>query len=172
MIVFVTSGLWHGANWTFLIWGALHGVYQVIGKFSKGIKDKFFAIIHLSRESKLYTVLATLTTFGLATYAWMFFRANSLSDAFHITKSLIFWNFSGFSFGSMGMKKHEILFSLAWIMIWFVIELLQSKICLREWLQRRCLPIRWAVYLIIMFTCIMFGIYGELSASSFIYLQF
>jgi len=172
MIVFVTSGLWHGANWTFLVWGALHGVYQVVGKFSKNIKSKLFDIIHLSRESRIYVVVATVFTFGLVTYAWMFFRANSLGDAFAITKSLIFWDFTGFSFTNMGMEKYDLIFSVILIISWFIIELVQNKVCLRDWLQKRCLPIRWAIYLVIMFTCIMFGIYGELSASSFIYLQF
>lgn len=172
MIVFVTSGLWHGENWTFLVWGALHGVYQVIGKFTKEYKDKVYNAIHLKRESRLYSILATVTTFGLVTYAWMFFRANSLIDALHVTKSLLIWDFSGFDIWKLGLGKEDFIFAVVCILIWFVIEAFQGKVCLRQWLQKQCIPVRWGIYLVIMFTCIMFGLYGDLSASSFIYFQF
>ena len=172
MIVFLASGLWHGSNWTFFVWGALHGIYQVIGKFTRKGKDKVLEIIRLKKESQFYGILATGITFVLVTYAWMFFRANTIHDALWITKSLIVWDFAGFDVWSLGMGKQDFIFSIVLIIGWFVIEAVQGKVYLRTWLQERCLPIRWGIYLLIMFTCIMFGIYGDLAASSFIYFQF
>ena len=172
MIVFLTSGLWHGANWTFIIWGALHGIYQIIGKFSRDERDKLLNKICIRKDSKLYLVGASVGTFLLTTYAWMFFRANSISDALHITKYLISWDATGFNIFNLGLEKYDFLFAIGILALWFVIEMVQEKIELRKWLQQRCLPIRWLIYLIIIFTCIMFGIYGDLSADSFIYFQF
>lgn len=172
MIVFVTSGLWHGANWTFLVWGALHGIYQVIGKYTRNAKDTLLAKIHLSKKSKIYAVLATVTTFLLTTYAWMFFRANSIGDALNISKALLVWDNTGFDIWNLGMEKTDFIFSVILIVIWFVIEGIQGKVCLQTWLQKRKLVVRWAFYLVMIYLCIMFGIYGNLSASSFIYFQF
>lgn len=173
MIVFLTSGLWHGANWTFLVWGALHGVYQVIGKFTRTGRDQVLEKVHIKKESRLYSIGAKIVTFILVAYAWMFFRANSIGDAIEITKSLFVWNATGWNiWGATMTDKGEFLLSIALIAGWFILELIQARVNLRKWLQQRCVPIRWGIYLTIMFTCILFGKYGSLSASSFIYFQF
>lgn len=147
MIVFLTSGLWHGANWTFIIWGALHGIYQIIGKFSRDERDKLLNKMCIRKDSKLYLVGASVGTFLLTTYAWMFFRANSISDALHITKYLISWDVTGFNIFNLGLEKYDFLFAIGILALWFVIEMVQEKIELRKWLQQRCLPIRWLIYL-------------------------
>lgn len=172
MIVFVTSGLWHGANWTFLVWGAMHGAYQIIGKYTRSGKDKIMEFVHLRKESVIYQIGSRVINFVLVTYAWMFFRANTMSDAAWITKSLVKPEWEGFDLWNLGMGKEDFCLSILLIIVFIIIEIIQEKIALREWLQKRCLPIRWAVYLVIIFTCILFGIYGDLSAASFIYFQF
>lgn len=73
IITFLVSGLWHGANWTFVIWGGLNGVYQVIIKMFKLDKPKL--------NNKLLALLQILSTFILICFTWIFFRANNLSDA-------------------------------------------------------------------------------------------
>ncbi len=78
MIVFVVSGLWHGANWTFVVWGALHGGYLI----SEILAKKINFPVHLPTMVK--KTLAILLTFHLVLIAWVFFRANSLDDAFFI----------------------------------------------------------------------------------------
>ena len=80
MIVFTVSGLWHGANMTFVLWGALHGFYQIIGrltsKFRKGLIEKSGR----SEDSCLVRGIRTVITFILVTFAWIFFRANTVGD--------------------------------------------------------------------------------------------
>jgi alginate O-acetyltransferase complex protein AlgI len=76
-ITFFISGIWHGANWTFVIWGALHGVYIIIQKFFG------FDSIKISRFSIKKLVLI-LVNFFLVVLAWVFFRANTVSDAYHV----------------------------------------------------------------------------------------
>jgi len=81
MIVFLLSGLWHGASLTFVVWGALHGVYQIIGKL-KNIAVKKIADKHSLRipDNAATTLLKRVITFALVCFAWIFFRGNSLTD--------------------------------------------------------------------------------------------
>lgn len=72
-ITFFISGIWHGANYTFIVWGALHGMYQIIERFFGYRKGK---------DSKILVFTRILITFLLVDFAWIFFRANSISDAF------------------------------------------------------------------------------------------
>ena len=81
MIVFAVSGLWHGANFTFLVWGVLHGVYQVVGHLTKTMRQNLRRHLRISEESKLLHGLQTVCTCALVGFAWIFFRANSMSDA-------------------------------------------------------------------------------------------
>lgn len=93
MIVFLVSGLWHGANWTFVIWGFLHGAYQVIGKMTRKKRDAFYDKIGINRKSKLYEWGQRITVFVLVDFAWIFFRANSVSDVGILLKKLFTtWN--------------------------------------------------------------------------------
>ncbi len=95
MIVFLLSGLWHGASWTFVLWGAIHGVYQIIGKLKNvGLKK-----LESNGKIKLIDNTATLcfkrvVTFALVCFAWIFFRANSISDC-GVAIAKIFTDWSG-----------------------------------------------------------------------------
>lgn len=80
MIVFLVSGLWHGAAWTFVIWGALHGFYQVFGAVTQNFREKICAKLGIDVSSRGFAVYKNIVTFILVDFAWMFFRANSISD--------------------------------------------------------------------------------------------
>jgi alginate O-acetyltransferase complex protein AlgI len=86
--VFLVSGLWHGANWTFIIWGALNGFYLVAALVTKPLTDKIGKATGLSKATKLNSFFQILSTFALASFAWIFFRANTVSDAFSIVKKI------------------------------------------------------------------------------------
>ena len=79
-VVFLVSGLWHGAAWTFVIWGGLHAVYQVIGILTLGPRNRLLRKIGLSPDGKVVGALRTFNTFLLVDFAWLFFRANSFAD--------------------------------------------------------------------------------------------
>lgn len=83
MVVFLASGLWHGANWTFLLWGALHGVFSVITRHWK----PFF--------ERLHPALNWLVTFSFVNTAWVFFRADSIGDALRLLRRMVSMNFDG-----------------------------------------------------------------------------
>jgi hypothetical protein len=74
LITFIISGLWHGANWTFVIWGALNGIYLII------------EAIFIKQHKKSY--VGILLTFMLINFSWIFFRANNINESFYIVKSI------------------------------------------------------------------------------------
>jgi alginate O-acetyltransferase complex protein AlgI len=88
-IVFLISGLWHGANWTFIIWGALNGFYLVFAIIIKPVSNKLIAFLKVDRFQNLNAFLQIITTFLLSCFAWIFFRANTVSDSFLIIKKIV-----------------------------------------------------------------------------------
>ncbi len=93
MIVFLVSGLWHGAAWTFVIWGFLHGAYQVVGILTKNARENLCKKLGINRETKAYHAWQTACTFVLVTFAWIFFRANSMADlGILMTKLFTAWS--------------------------------------------------------------------------------
>ncbi len=79
-ITFVLSGLWHGAAWTFVLWGTLHGVYQILERITEKSRKKFWDKLHVNQESKLFAFWQMACVFVLCNFAIIFFRANSVSD--------------------------------------------------------------------------------------------
>lgn len=121
MVVFLVSGLWHGAAWTFVIWGALHGVYQVIGRFTIGARNSLLERMGISPASPFVVWTRRALTFILVSFAWIFFRANSISDIGHIFRAL-FTRGGGFmhTLGAMGFDAVGILtvlFSIALLLM-------------------------------------------------------
>ncbi len=106
-IVFLVSGLWHGANWTFLVWGGLHGFYLVVGSLTSGLRTRMSKFMRLDAFPGLCRYGNVAITFTLVTFAWIFFRANSLSDACLIISRLGKGVWSGFSFIYMELFAYE-----------------------------------------------------------------
>lgn len=79
-IVFLVSGLWHGANWTFVIWGALHGFFRIFGSATKKWRMALYAKMGIKNDSRIFAAMQRFTTFFFVCLAWIFFRANSIAD--------------------------------------------------------------------------------------------
>jgi len=86
MAVFLLSGLWHGAGWTFIFWGGLHGLFYLAGKFSEPWRDGLRN--RLGVRGKVVAVWQGLFTFQLVTLAWVFFRAKTIGDAFGLIRNM------------------------------------------------------------------------------------
>ena len=86
--VFLISGIWHGADWTFILWGVMHGVYQIIGHITEKPRRAFWDKLKVPPEAKWLLALKRLVTFMLVLVAWVAFRANSLSDLGVLYKQL------------------------------------------------------------------------------------
>ena len=89
MIVFMLSGLWHGAQLTFVVWGAINGLYQVIGEILMPIREKVSDALGVNRDSEGFCVLRAIVTFTMIDFSWIFFRADSLGRAVYIIKSIL-----------------------------------------------------------------------------------
>ena len=175
MVVFVVSGLWHGASWGFVLWGALHGLYLLIGRISRPAKDKALNKLHINPQNKLIGFAAGLITFALVCFAWILFRANSMREATIIIRSL--FTFSDYilsikkTLTLLNLSFNDLALIVASVAILLGVQITQAKISIREFMEKRSWPVRWIVYLSLIFGIILLGYYG-MGDSSFIYFQF
>ena len=89
-IVFLVSGLWHGAAWTYVIWGAIHGVYQIIGNLTIKKRNLLITKVGLNPKGALVSWVRRVITFVLVCFGWLFFRANSTGDAITLLTRLFY----------------------------------------------------------------------------------
>jgi alginate O-acetyltransferase complex protein AlgI len=94
LIVFLVSGLWHGAKWTFVFWGALHGVYLVIGILTKPLRSKIELLIIPVKWKAISVFVNQLIVFALVSFAWIFFRAPNFSTAIKAIQKIKECNFT------------------------------------------------------------------------------
>jgi len=172
-IVFLVSGLWHGANWTFIIWGALHGFYLIFALLTKKIQDRFNSKFHFDKVP----FLSVVTTFLLVAFAWVFFRANTVETAFYISTHI----FSGIPdlfhkvhhhqqiIEYMGLPTIDFILSILLIVFLETFHYVQSKKCISYIFLQRPMYIRWGVYITIVFSILFFGVFEN---RQFIYFQF
>ena len=122
-IVFLVSGLWHGANWTFVVWGALHGVYRVVGTLTLKGRNALIERMGLKTDSRLVMTYRRVCTFLLVCLAWVFFRANSIADAFTLLGALVtrFSSLSG-ALASMQLDTVSILLIIFAVATMIVID--------------------------------------------------
>lgn len=84
LLTFLVSGLWHGVGWTFVIWGLLHGMYQVVENLTAPLRAGAYRTLHLRQNGRLASVWQCLVTFLMVNAAWVFFRAGSVADAVYV----------------------------------------------------------------------------------------
>ncbi len=178
MIVFLTSGLWHGASWNFVVWGGLNGIYQVIGEVTKPYRDKVKQLLKINTQNSVYRVFQLGITFVLINITWVFFRASSFTVAMQmlgkiITTSKLSILFDGTLF-TLGLDQKDFAVALIAIGILWIVDLCHSKkISLREWISKKNIVCRWICYYAAIFVVLIFGIYGPgYDAAAFIYFQF
>lgn len=154
-IVFIISGFWHGANWTFIFWGGLHAILY-IPVFLNNHKNQ--------KSNSTISILKTIFTFILVSLAWVFFRADSIGDAFEYLE-LIFTNNGGKHY-FLSTKKHILITSLSFI---FILLLTSIEYYFKRKNQFEITLNRYGVMAIILIT-IFFGAFKN--HSNFIYFQF
>ena len=180
MITMLVSGLWHGADWTFVIWGGLHGVYQIVERRLKRgrLKNIFDASFteNQKTQKRIYTVGQTVITFALVSFAWIFFRANSMSDAFyvvthlhngviHVTKA--FWRMM-IDMTLDWAKLFKLLICLVGLGVY---DLFSKKRDVLSDMDKIPVVIRWIGYVAVVTAIIVEMVHGG-TTQSFIYFQF
>lgn len=173
LIVFTVSGLWHGASWNFVIWGLLHGLYQIAGNLSQKISMHFSSIPKDDYLSFSRRIGKIIKTFLLVDIAWVFFAADCMQHAINIFRQ-IFTSFQTTSIYELGLTRGN------WFMLCFSLVILCTVDILHEAgysiykiVYRQTLWFRWLLYLGLIWGTILFGIYGiAYDAGQFIYFQF
>jgi alginate O-acetyltransferase complex protein AlgI len=170
MVVFLISGFWHGANWTFIIWGILHGLYLVLGSISKK---------YAQGKYKLPSVFSILFTFLLVMMAWVFFRADSVENALYLISKILsindldsyfklsdgIANISGSTFLGLPLYKLFFTFGLIGVLLladWLMINY-KNKFLLAPWYLQN------SIYFSIILAILIFGVFDT---KQFIYFQF
>lgn len=175
MIVFLVCGLWHGANWTFVEWGLIHGFFLVFGLASRGIRSKISHTLRLDSVPEIHRALQICITFILVSLAWVFFRADSLYDAVYVITHLhTGWAdfFSGGRLNSMillGRPQSEFIIALSsLVFVWFI-HSIENHDNMRRMLSEKPFFLRWPVYYAMMAAVLLLSAPG---AQKYIYFQF
>ena len=177
MITFLVSGLWHGANYTFIIWGGLNGLYQIVGD----LKNKMLKALGFNINNKyinnFLNIFRILITFSLICFSLIFFRANTAKDAFYIVENLFndITNINNIQYlynisTELGLNIFEILLVTMCIVILFFIEIFEYKNRIYVSLNKAPFIIRFSFYYVITLIIISMGVFSD--AGQFIYFQF
>jgi D-alanyl-lipoteichoic acid acyltransferase DltB (MBOAT superfamily) len=174
-LTFLVSGLWHGANWTYIVWGALHGFYLIVGIITKDGRQKIYRLLRINQNGRLAMLMKVLTTFALVCIAWVFFRARNIGDAVYIlskitSDSIDLSLFSGIrSSLRIGISNNEFIIAAMSIIFLESLQILQRHGSIRKMLSARPIAVRWFVYFAFVIGLIAFGVFGK---NQFIYFQF
>lgn len=178
LITFTVSGLWHGASWHYVIWGGLHGIYQVVGNMTMAVRDRIKGVLRIKTDCFSYRLFQRLITGFLVTAAWFFFRIKDLGDGLGMLKKLFTdFNFPVLLYGKLyrlGLDEKQFFWLLLSILVLFIVDALHEKgISIRKKLEKQNLVFRWICYFSAVFFLFISAIqdYGS-SAANFIYFQF
>lgn len=168
LVTFGLSGLWHGAKWTYVIWGLLNGFYLIIGQSTKAVRDRFFGLFGLSETTRPRQAIMLVSTFSITCAAWVFFRARNLADVRYIfSHCFANWDFSAVKTQQFHLKHFPA--ALAAILLLEVIQLTRPRFSIPAFVSRMPGALRWATYAAFIFLVLLLGVFRS---SEFIYFQF
>lgn len=168
LVTFGISGLWHGANWTYVVWGLLNGMYLIVGALTEQLRARWFGLIGLGATNPLRIALRIVSTFVLISIAWIVFRAQTMGDAWYILTHLgKDWDFS--SIRTANFLLRQLPAAVGSILFLELVQLISTRVSISAQLARLPVALRWAVYLGFTVGVILLGVYRH---SMFIYFQF
>jgi D-alanyl-lipoteichoic acid acyltransferase DltB (MBOAT superfamily) len=177
-VTFLCSGLWHGANWTFVIWGAIHGMYLIVGSATKKIRDRLSEYIGLSKFPKLHHTLQVIVVFILVSFSFIFFRSENLKQAMQIILHLGngMWSIFTFDEKSFGLLKNNFdltgktqMVKYFMIVVMEIVQYFQARKNTFYIFDDKPKAVRYLWYYALIFILLIFGYYGK---TTFIYFQF
>lgn len=181
VVAFLISGLWHGASWGFIIWGGLHGLYMACSVFYKPYQKKLHKSLGIEK-TKLSKFVQIFVTFHMVCFAWIFFRAKNLGDAWYVVTHLLPLNptdakiesFQDYLVRNVFLKQssREFVVALLCLVIGMFFVFYAEKAEYKSFsgfLEKRTLLVRWGLYFALVFSIIIFAVYGS---GTFIYYQF
>lgn len=179
MITFLISGLWHGASWHFVLWGALHGAMIVIGDMLRPIKKKINGLLHIRMETAGYQAGRVFVTFALSVITFVFFRAESIKDGIYYLERMVtrfdIWSLTAGNIYHMGLDKKEMGVLLCAIMILLFFDWMYEKrrVYFAAFVKAQGIVVQYLIAIILLVMILIFGIYGQgYDATQFIYFRF
>lgn len=175
--VFLISGLWHGAGWNFIFWGALHAFYQIVGSVSLPLRRSIYARLGLSRDCAGHRWAQRLCVFALVTLAWIFFRCGSMGDALlYCTRMLgapAPWDLVNGTLLVLGLSGSEWCIVAAGLAVVFGVSRLAEQGRTTDFFMEQNALVRLVCCQLLFFAIVIFGVYGPgFDAASFIYAGF
>ena len=166
LITFLVSGLWHGANWTYVMWGGVHGIAQILEN-----------VLHLDTKSnkRICSIVRMCIVFAFVAFAWVFFRAQSIQDAFFVIGHSMIGignplQYMKAGYTALGMDKTLFQTCMCFILLLGMYDGFSKKYDLIASLGRLNVIVRWVIYLTIIVVILFYAPIGN--DSSFIYFQF
>lgn len=179
MVTFLVSGLWHGASWNFIVWGGIHGIYQVIGDLLMPWRERLKDKLHINTGCMSFKLGQIGSTFFLTCFAWIFFRMNSLSDSIVFVKRIFtrpdLWVLHDQSLFTIGLNRTEMNILTCALITLLLVDLVRyiKGITLDYFLRGQNLWFRWGIIYALLYSVIIYGIYGpSYNPTQFIYFQF
>ncbi len=165
-LVFMISGLWHGASWNFVIWGSLHGIYQIVGLRTRELQNR---VIGLLKNEFLEKAIHASLVFFFISIAWVFFRAKRFGESMHLLKG--FFSKSSHSFSEVWqmISTKDVLIILASVGFMETVHWYQRDKSVSQWFTQQPRWVRWSSYYLIFLSILFFAVYSN---TQFIYFQF
>ena len=174
-VTFLISGLWHGNGIRFIVWGLLHGIYQVVGDMIDPFRNRIITMLKLDKDPISLTMIRRIITFLLVTFGWIIFRADTLAKGVGMMISMFRvinpWVLVRESILTLGLKWQD------WVVLWASVILLavvghyqEKGVCIRDSILERHLIVRWLLYIGCIVFIMILGTYGYgFDAQEFIY---
>ncbi|MEZ5008037.1 MAG: MBOAT family O-acyltransferase [Chitinophagales bacterium] len=170
MILFTACGLWHGASWTFVLWGASIGIYVVIEHLTAQKRKHYFGTSFWKNHPKALKLAQIVITYSFVCFTGFFFRGNSIGDVLLMWKNMFLFNQPQLTFLSEAYYLKNLMIAIGFIGLMESVHLYQEfKGSARLKISQQPLLVRWAIYAGLIFVILNFGI---LTQKEFIYFQF
>ncbi|MBQ6510265.1 MAG: MBOAT family protein [Flexilinea sp.] len=177
MIVFLASGLWHGANWTFLVWGGLNGMISIIERLLTPLWRRMRKALDFDDRSTGMKCVQSAYVIFMFGFVQVFFRSESLKQAVDFLKGMCRFDpydlFNGKLFEYGMDRANFIIISLSLLVLFIVSWIQRDGVSLHSKIDQQPLVLRWALVIAAIAAVVFFGVYGPgFDASQFIYFQF
>lgn len=165
MVTFIALGVWHGAGWTFAVYGFIQGLVIVWELRTERIRNK----VRKHIGGWLFATLSIIRTYLIFAVSLVFFKAQSVSDAFYFLRNISFQTHASWKEINIGMSDHICIVAGAALLLMLLYDFFMSKGDLHRRLERQPILLRWTIYYFIVFALFAYGKFGT---ENFIYLQF
>lgn len=178
MVVFLVSGLWHGAGWKYIAWGGLNGAFIVLENITKNLRVKMCSKFGIITDNFVFRALSRISTFIVIDLCWIFFNAHSLGVGISIIQKIVRdfrvkYIFTEEFWGSFDTIENFAIMMITLLIVFIVDIAKELGIDVKTKIFEQQIIVRWTLYMIMILVILFWGVYGEgYAQTQFIYFQF